>query len=117
MRISDWSSDVCSSDLRVFHLAKGGTQFTELGSTPGTAGMDGPGISRVSLTTGRDGNPYLIYNQWRDGTGAYFPILQSYLLPFAAVVSEPNNWETLGEEGDNTHWTNPHLPPPASTPL
>ena len=101
--------------LRVFHLAKGGTQFTELGSTPGTAGMDGPGISRVSLTAGRDGNPYLIYNKWSDSKEAYFPVVQRYLLPAMEEVHEPNTWEKLGEDGNITPWTTPDVTYPSIT--
>src|SRR3546814_877616 len=75
--------------IRVFHLAKEGVRFMELGSTPTESGVDGSGISRISLTMGRDGKPYVIYTKWNDGKGAYVPIVQRYHLEVGEGGEEP----------------------------
>src|SRR3546814_3002331 len=55
MRISDWSSDVCSSDLGQRGMPEPTTQFTQ--HLPGEAGGGGTGRTGAGVPAGQRGMP------------------------------------------------------------
>src|SRR3546814_9805219 len=79
MRISDWSSDVCSSDLQIFTIAveglgeeiEIGTTAEETGQRIGQVGIDSP-FARTEVETGGGGEAQsIILSDLHEKSGMY----------------------------------------------
>src|SRR3546814_6549376 len=91
MRISDWSSDVCSSDLTI-EVTNGATDltFTGLVTSPDDAGFTKAGAGTLTLTNG--GNDYVGVTTVSGGTLAVDTLIDGgFTRGIGAASSDPAN--------------------------
>src|SRR3546814_9922209 len=91
MRISDWSSDVCSSDLTI-EVTNGATDltFTGLVTSPDDAGFTKAGAGTLTLTNG--GNDYVGVTTVSGGTLAVDTLIDGgFTSGIGAASSDPAN--------------------------
>src|SRR3546814_1637715 len=102
MRISDWSSDVCSSDLTI-EVTNGATDltFTGLVTSPDDAGFTKAGAGTLTLTNG--GNDYVGVTTVSGGTLAVDTLIDGgFTSGIGAASSDQANIVLAGRSEEHT---------------